>query len=778
MAHKEATGAQTSLLFAALNTMVRFWMHRRGATVIRHCIKSNDTAAIALVGLLTLAFFWPVWTPKAVDRLRFASGDFTEQYYPLRRFAAEELAQGRLPLWNPYIYAGQPALADAQSSVFYPLTWFAIAASRLQGRYTLGLLEAEVLAHVFLAGVFTYLFTRRLWSQRTAALAAAIVFAFGGYLTGFPLHQPTVLETATWLPLLLLCIDRATEGSFRLWALAALSWGLALLAGHPQTALYVGYTALVYAGYAGWRAGQGRGLLQMVLGTLAALLLGAGLAAIQLVPTWEFIQHSPRAVLSYEFASNGLRPQELLALWLPEHGGHPAAYVGVVSCWVIGAGWLIRRNRQDTSFALFWSAIGLGALWLALGRAGGLYWVFYHAVPGFALVRNQERVLLVFGFAAAMLTGLGVRVLAKDLTPELSSRLTRYRQAGLVGLALAGLAALPLYYRWWAGELRFGDWASRHVLSMVWGALGLLWLAWRLTHRQARPVVLLALLALLAFDLFSSNWRRPLARPSDPWPYPNTAITAFLQARTAEGGEPWRAATEGLLPGDGNAGIVYGFEDLVGNSPLHLADYAAFLETVSELRWWQLLNVRYVVTKRELTHGALGPVAQEGDLHLYQFWDGLSRGWMVHKAEIVPDQKSAWARLDAPDFNPAQTVVLEEKALNLTLPETSATGSRVRIMERSPSQLVAEVNAVAPGLVVFGEIWYPGWQAWVDGKRTPVYRANGILRAVPVEAGNHRVEMRFAPVSLRIGAAVSAIALLILALLWSKKLPTTKTRKK
>jgi hypothetical protein len=107
-----------------------------------------------------------------------------------------------------------------------------------------------------LAGTFTYLFTRRLTRQRGAALLAAITFAFGGYLTSYPSQQLAVLEADIWLPLLLFfadraLLDRATEAPrLRLsWPdtlAAGLVWGMALLAGHPQSAMFVLYTFILY----------------------------------------------------------------------------------------------------------------------------------------------------------------------------------------------------------------------------------------------------------------------------------------------------------------------------------------------------------------------------------------------------------------------------------------------------------------------------------------------------------------------------------------------------
>ena len=81
-----------------------------------------DVAVVLMVWGLLLAFRWPLVTSDQTARLYFGRGDLTDQFFAFRSFIAAELWAGHLPLWNPFIYAGHPALADIQSALFYPLT--------------------------------------------------------------------------------------------------------------------------------------------------------------------------------------------------------------------------------------------------------------------------------------------------------------------------------------------------------------------------------------------------------------------------------------------------------------------------------------------------------------------------------------------------------------------------------------------------------------------------------------------------------------------------------
>ncbi len=207
--------------------------------------------------------------------MQIATGDFTEQYFPLRAFTAQQWVRGQIPLWNPYLYGGQPALADIQSGALYPphliealvLGWGGPLFGPEFG-FPLQALEWQVIAHFSLAAVGTYLFARRLARQnkiplrraRFGGLIASLVFTYGGYLTGFPVQQMTILEVSAWLPWILWGLSVSTQHvarskqpairntirSLAPTAWAALAVAMAILAGHPQTLLYIFYLSLAY----------------------------------------------------------------------------------------------------------------------------------------------------------------------------------------------------------------------------------------------------------------------------------------------------------------------------------------------------------------------------------------------------------------------------------------------------------------------------------------------------------------------------------------------------
>jgi uncharacterized membrane protein YgdD (TMEM256/DUF423 family) len=772
-----------------------------------------DIVIIAILALLPALFFWRLIAPNPADRMSIPAGDFTGQYYPLRAYAARELAAGRLPLWNPSPYGGQPALADIQSGALYPPQ---IVEALLLGWLGLGFpvwaLELQVIAHFAWAAVGAYLLGRRLAGRagarpRTARLAGTVtslVFTYSGYLTGFPVQQLTILEVSAWLPWVVLAMEEI--GSWRLeirdwrleirgWVLAGLALGVSLLPGHPQTSLYVLYTAVAFylfraieqsaishqpsaidaddtspnTQYATRNTNlASRFPLPALRPLIFALLLAGALAAAQLLPTLEFIARSPRADMSYEAVSFGLPLHELVSLVYPGYFGGSPEYVGILPMVLIGLALAVGRPKRDV---IFWTVTGLLAMLLAFGGNTFLYPIFYLAAPGFDAVRDQERAFLVYALSAAILSGYGALALASPLDRARRATLGRYAR-GLRILFVAGLALTALFfYGWLASQQRdlFGGVLRHHVFGLILLAGSLILLALRPMRALRRPWGMALLAGWIAFNLFSVNWRFNLEQPGAAGPYAPTPLTDYLRAQAAAAAEPIRIASAGLLPGGAGAATVYGLQDIAGNTPLHLAAVEAFEAGVPEWRRWQLLNVRYVLSGRDLDGPGLTRVFPAGDslpppqgqVRVYAMGDPFPRAWVVHGVEVIPDERAALARLGADDFDLRRAAVVAEP-LSLPLSDPG-TGSTARVTAFAPNEMTVEVSAAADGLLVMSEVYYPGWQASVDGAPAALVRADGLLRGIPVPQGQHIVRMWYAPGSVGLGLAISGLALAVSA---------------
>jgi len=126
-----------------------------------------------MLALVTVGFFWQIlltadtWMPAG-------GGDLAPFLYPTYRFAAEQLRQGTIPLWNPHLYSGAPFAADIQSGLFYPVNLLLFL---LAPNFSYEWLEYLAVFHFWLAGFTMYLCLRRLSTANPLSPAAALAGA-------------------------------------------------------------------------------------------------------------------------------------------------------------------------------------------------------------------------------------------------------------------------------------------------------------------------------------------------------------------------------------------------------------------------------------------------------------------------------------------------------------------------------------------------------------------------------------------------------------------------
>ncbi|MFQ5812151.1 MAG: YfhO family protein [Anaerolineae bacterium] len=484
---------------------------------------------------LTLAFFWKI----AFTNLILVGLDVFTYFYPYKAYAAEVIRQGRLPLWNPYLFMGVPFLANIQTALFYPLNfslyWLPVPK----------MVSYSIVLHVFLAGLFAYFYARRsLGLGRWGAWLAAAVFAFSGFV-GAQVEHVNQLSCSVWLPLLFLLFDLARGRPLRnpcdgrrspdrarfasVWRpsairrgwlyvlLAGLVVGLQFTAGHTQSSYITLFALGVYAIFPPlWRRWGRKGLWQELgrglLIYLLVVVIGLALAAVQLLPTWELSRLSVRGGgLSYrEAASFSLKPRLLLLSLLPTFGGEEVfseyiAYLGIVALVLALVGALFQRRHPARPVLIFLTALGL---FLGLGAYNPFYFVLYKLVPGFDLFRAPARWLYLYTFGGAMLAGLGADFLSYPLLAKAkvvgcgAGELWRFVRRRLL-IAVGVLAALLVLI---SPFLDFPTWATLLAwLPLALLAAALLWVGltgnWKLEIGNWK-----------VFQLPTSNLQYPTSR--------------------------------------------------------------------------------------------------------------------------------------------------------------------------------------------------------------------------------------------------------------------------
>src|SRR5258708_14142390 len=240
-------------------------------------------------------------------------------------------------------------------------------------------LQKEMIAHTLLASLLIYALVRRLTLDQpysvVAGLVAGLSVAYSGYLTGYPQLQLAIMEAGIWLPLALLGVHEALQRepvNWRWFGLSGLALGLSVMAGHPQTSLFFIYATMAYLAF---RTAKQRKSWRVFVGGMAIFgIVGAGLAAVQLIPGWEYTRLTVRTTLNVDAMGNGFPFYDvlqmvmpgILSLWSPLYIGVVALALAIYAVW--------RRVPES----LFWVALALIALALSFGHGTIVDDLFYN----------------------------------------------------------------------------------------------------------------------------------------------------------------------------------------------------------------------------------------------------------------------------------------------------------------------------------------------------------------------------------------------------------------
>ena len=721
----------------------------------------------ALGGYLLLAGIF--YAPLLLGVRTFADGDFIHHFLPFSLFQQAAIKALEAPLWNPYTYSGHPFLADIQAAVYYPvsnalllisLPWRGDAAR-------LYWLQVEAILQVALAGFFVWLLVRELTGKAWAAFLAGAIFAFSGYLTGYPPVQLAVLRSAIWLPLLFWLLWRgfANPREMGWWMGAAAAYAVAFLGGHPQTVLHLSYAVAAWALVllaAGWQNpgfSEKPGFLEKLgffaPGLLTFALLALALLAAQLLPSLEFSRLSVRANVDYAFVSGGFPLRDTWQMLLPGvFTYYSPLYVGVVGLAAAAAALagLFIRSRGDApaepdrplsprGAVLFFAILGLIALLLSYGGNGFLYPLFYRIAPGWKLFRGQERAAYLVAFALSILAGLGAAGL-----PAMGERLRRRTALLYGGLITIGVYAFGLYYQL-PGQTVMGQWRylllAALTLILAMAAALILWLpGW--SRRREWLFIGLAAANLFAAG-FGTNFAARTPAEAVRLAPEMEALGAAVQERSdANLGLPGRVYNEFRIYED--YGMRQQIEDVWGASPLRLAAYAALFDQFPLDRMWRLTGVEHVLTwRQELFEPSqlIGAFPQQTDTTYLHRLDGFNpRAWLVSEVRVADDAAARDLLADhefdlervgllpvdlttdeGPTTNDGRPTTKDERRTtndersaadegeaSLVIGRSSFVLRRPSLERLAANRLKVNVAEGPGGLLIISENWMPGWR--------------------------------------------------------------------
>ncbi len=716
-----------------------------------------DIFLILVLILLWLLFYWRLFTPVQADQASLKLGDFSGQFVTFAGYQYSRFAQGQVPLWNPFNNGGLPFIADTQAAVFYPPRLLTIGLSKLAGGWTYHALELEMTFHVLFYTLAMFAFVKRLTRSSFGALCAAVIAGYSGYLSGYPPLQLALLEAGVWLPLAALGILEATRRERIRWRwliLTGLALGLSWLAGHPQTSFFLTYLLLAWYGYRVWimplATRRANRIARFVVGAAIFGLISFGLAAVTLLPGFEYLLHATRAGFGYDAKDNGFPLQDVAQFFIP----------GLVSLfsplWIGITGLMLALIAlwRKLSGAWFWGIVALIALLWSFGGNSVIFPALYNVLPGLRFFRGQERAAYLVVNSLAILAGMGAGWLIqwqaeRDHIAGLRLRLAVYR-----GLQFALLVTVLIFIVWITNPAGYGKVIGAVVLSlMITGAIYLILTAAISQRSRTRYLWLLA--ALIVFELFTVNLDASAVYDHVP-PQQQIALTPTpFQAQTvASSSDPFRV--DGFRGLTDNYGSLYGIMDIHGISPLWMdGPYNVIEGDVPDERSWEVFAVRYVFTDWQqlpVPSTIVGTGKDRyGAINLHQLTDPRPFALLMYQYTVADDQQ-AYAALKDSTFDPRRTVIL---ASDPGIPSSADPPQAAQVLRFAPELILIQTTTAQPAILSLALPQYPGWYATIDGQPADILRAYGSVSALVVPAGDHHVQLLYNPLTYRIGASLS-----------------------
>jgi hypothetical protein len=689
---------------------------------------------------------------------------------PWRAAVREALVNGRLPLWNRFVLAGNPLLATAQASVFHPSTWLGIFLPLAQS-WTFSCAFT-----LFLALLAGHLFFRELGCSEPGALVGAIGWGFSTYVLFW--DGWAVGPSIATFPLLLLGLRRLArspgQGGVGITA-AALA--LSFHGGHPETffhCLAAGGVWFLWEVLARDRRDERGHARRAVGGLLGAGLVAFGLAAPVLLPLLEALPHSAEYAARLAALEEG-RPRQSVPAREAVRRLRPAVLPFAHGIYGRSP---VQEARQD----------GSG---MPLAYAGAL--LFPLAVVGVSARRRERGIFLGF-FVAGLAYGASAPILL-DATSRLPgfSLALNYRLVFLAPLGLAGLAALGadrvLENRAMARRLAIAAAAVAGILAVLFALSDDVFRERTLPPDfvavsfgvELLPVLLLGATALLlrrrgttviatAVALLVAQRYLEMGGVYPTLPARSLAPALPSLASLPRGGEPYRiaAAGEDLRP---NGAALFGLEDVRGYESLVLRRFEetyplwsrrqfASHNRIEDVRapFLSYLNARYAVAGPDAPAPAgWTAVARGRDAAVFENPGALPRAFVPRRIRGEPDARKALAEMaEAKDFR--QTVWVSGPSADVANGNAS-----LRVREVGPD-LVIEADARERVLVATSVPDWPGWRAEASGRKLQTATVDHAFVGFWLPAGRSVVRLRYLPGSFVAGAALSLLTVLALML--------------
>lgn len=804
----------------------------------------------------------------------------TNERFPYDIYLGKIVRSLQFPLWNSHQGIGFPFAAQYETSAFFPLRI-------IQVLFPPSTRDWFFIFHIWLAGIFTYLFFFRSGLNRISSFWGATLYMGSGVFSWF-MQLQDYMSVAMMLPLVMLATYHLSNKiSGRNIAFLGIVTGCILLAGQPEAIFF----ALVLCGsfylFRLFSSDVGRNLrIKNAMGYAAGNLLGFFIASPLLLLFLQLMQLSFSIHSSTPHDNNlifGLAGRtklyQLPAILFPKLLDFPimpatvpdaaswdflGGYLGILPFFFLIAGCFVQNKKLKKQF-LFFLFFGIFFILMDLGvwpfgwvgylpffrqawspRWGGAAWSFAlisAATYGFYFLQTvnysnaewnaciKKVFLLIIGvtylcFAVDMgySDASNIFVVNNFFQPLVIDMvnfifgvacflllvyiLKYYRHTGRCWTACSILLILSLWYWLSKGDLQLLYFYEK--LSVVDNLLltksvsiilGLLFLLSVLLYVNGRDKSFLISIVIIFSIATIENMH---VFPGYPKYQAVESETPFIDFLKEKSGENRLFASNGILTP--SYASVYGLYDIRFLNALSINSYQYFVEEyIKEQKYYNyknwfdanyflnkpiiendqyivhfrnsftkaidLLGVKYLITSKKQniewikkTYPNWIPqlklVYTDKFVNIYENLTSMPRVFLVSHYLYASSYEDAQKIAMSDGVNLKSTVVLE-KPIAIGLKTNHSIPGEVKIASYQDNEVVIHSNTKEQAMLVLTDGYYPGWNALIDGKKTEIYRVNGLVRGVIVPAGSHEVKYYYFPMIFKLGLACAIVSLIV-----------------
>jgi len=723
-------------------------------------MNSNAKAALILLIFTTIIFCNFFFSQEGHFLL---GGDVIRYTMGRYELFSKSLQQFKIPTWDPYALGGTPFYGDTVMMLFYLPMWPYFITSNW------GYFGLLAFIQVFFAGFFMFLLTRRVGLSHNGSLISAVIYMFSGQVLCNAFEgQFQALGNLTSFPLIILLTIKLFRDDNKILysALLGLTMSLTFFAGHLQ---YLYYTVIALAIYLVFELFYNKNgkktILAVVRYILFSMVIFLLVSFVQLCPFFSYQQNVGNGLRgSYSFATEGsVHPLLFVRFLYPNlygdvhhyffytyYGDNPYASIFGLLCALIFCIAIAKRKKLNF-FEKYFIFLFILALFLMLGAYNPLYYIFFKFVPGISSVRLPSRFMFFSTTSISVLSGFSYDRLFVKRDKFWNKKLVGLLKLVVIVSFLALISLGAAYF--------FKDKLSTFLFSKYSAVTS------TKTIVSIKPEFIIKQLNyLLKINLTYISFTLMLT----------FALLLFSKK---------------IYRYTGTMVILIVFLDLILMLPL--PSFGSFEKTfspnpieqylisqnkglgnyrITEIEPWGKMEMLtdYVSHKYKL-EGASWSGSSTPPANFYNFIIPLYKG-NISTEENIRRLKL----LNVKYLISVETINNKEFNLKLTynnsrLYELTDVGPRVIILNGTgkvetthyeETNIVVKLHNDRNSTIFFSELFYPLWQAKVNGKIVTIQKCYGSFRCINVQKGDNEIQMSFVPRMLILNLLLSGFSFL------------------